>query len=142
MVSFHNFYASNLGFRTRFVLEGCSKTESYFPKIKEINSFHAPKEKLIYLLTLYPIYRISTYTKTIYSKSLGSHVSLLFFFVRVVREPNFCSRTELFLSRIVRSKTELFELQDVRKPRFDCISNLSVLISLPLFWEMGIKNTL
>ena len=38
---------SNLGLRTQFVPESCSKTESYFPTInnvKKINSFHAPKE--------------------------------------------------------------------------------------------------
>ena len=51
----------NLGFRTRFVLEGCSKIESYFPitnNVKEINSFHVLKEQLIYLLTLYPVYQV------------------------------------------------------------------------------------
>ena len=45
------------------------------------------------------------------------------FFFRVVREPNFCERTESFLSQIFFSKTELFELRDVREPRFDCTTN-------------------
>ena len=40
----------------------------------------------------------------------------------VVREPNFCARTESFSSQIFRLKIELFELRDVRKPKFDCIS--------------------
>ena len=42
-------------------------------------------------------------------------------FFWVVREPNFCSRAKSFSSQIFRSKIELFELRDVRKPRFDCI---------------------
>ena len=38
---------ANLALRTQFVLEGCSKTELYFPiinNVKKINSFHAPTE--------------------------------------------------------------------------------------------------
>ena len=35
--------------------------------------------------------------------------------------PSICSRTKRFSSRTFCSKTELFELLDVRKPRFDCI---------------------
>ena len=38
---------SIIGFRTRFVLEDCMKTESYFPitnNVNEIKSFHAPKK--------------------------------------------------------------------------------------------------
>ena len=46
------------------------------------------------------------------------------FFFCVVREPNFCARTESFSSQIFRSKTEFFELRDVGKPRFDCTQNL------------------
>ena len=45
--------------------------------------------------------------------------------VIVVREPNFCSNTEAVDSRNFCSKTDLFELRDVREPRFDCTGTVA-----------------
>ena len=63
-----------------------------------------------------------------------------FFSVRIVREPNFCSRTELFSSQVFCSKTELFELRDVRKPRFDCITKIRTLYSLSTMFNKNFNN--
>ena len=44
--------------------------------------------------------------------------------------PSICSRTKSFSSPNFCSKTELFELRNVQKPRFDCILNKGFVILL------------